>query len=111
MKTGKAEHPYLGVSVASVDATTKSYYGTTADSGAYVASTVEDGPADQAGIQKGDVIVSMDGEAITTSSELIINVRSKEIGDTVELGVVRDGKQITISATLGSDAQNSDNES
>ena len=111
VKTGKAEHPYLGVSVASVDATTKSYYGTTADSGAYVASTVEGGPAEQAGIQKGDVIVSMDGEAITTSSELIINVRSKEIGDTVELGVVRDGKQITISATLGSDAQNSDNES
>lgn len=111
VKTGKAEHPYLGVSVGSVDSSTKGRYGTSADSGAYVASVMSGGPADKAGIKQGDVIVSMDGESVTTASELIINVRSKEIGDTVELGVVRDGQQITVKATLESDAQNTDNES
>ncbi len=109
--TGKAEHSYLGVSVGTVDASTKSYYGTSADSGAYVGSVVSGGPAEKAGIQKGDVIVSIDGEAVTTSSELIIDVRSKEIGDKVKLEVVRNGQTITIEAELGSDAQNSDNES
>lgn len=109
--TGKAEHSYLGVSVGTVDASTKSYYGTSADSGAYVGSVVSGGPAEKAGIQKGDVIVSIDGEAVTTSSELIIDVRSKEIGDKVKLEVVRNGQTMTIEAELGSDAQNSDNES
>ena len=111
IENGYAEHPYIGVSVGTVDASTQQYYGTTAEYGAYVASVVSGGPAEEAGIQEGDVIVSMDGEAITTSSELIIDVRSKEIGDTVELGVIRDGEELTIEVTLASDSESVDSES
>lgn len=111
IENGYAEHPYIGVSVGTVDASTQQYYNTTAEYGAYVASVVSGGPAEEAGIQQGDVIVSMDGEDITTSSELIIDVRSKEIGDTVEIGVIRDGEELTFEVTLASDSESVDSES
>ncbi len=102
--TGTAVHPYLGVTLGTVDAATQYYYDTTADSGAYVASVVAGSPAETSGLQEGDVIVSYNGDEITTASELIIDVRGSSIGDTVELGVIRNGEEITISVTLAADS-------
>ncbi|MGI6217711.1 MAG: trypsin-like peptidase domain-containing protein [Coriobacteriales bacterium] len=103
IENGYATHPYLGVKLGTVDAATKDYYNTTADSGAYVGEVVSGSPAEDAGLQVGDVIVSYNGETVTTSSELIIDVRGSNIGDQVELGIIRDGQEITVTVTLGSD--------
>lgn len=101
--TGHASHPYIGVTLGTVDAGTQEYYGTKASSGAYVNSVVKGSPAEAAGIQEGDVITSFNGQEVTTASELIIDVRSCNIGDTVEMGIDRNGQQVTVSITLGSD--------
>ncbi len=104
IENGYAEHPYLGVTLGTIDAASQGYYGTNVSSGVYVVSVIEESPAEAAGLQEGDVITAYNGEEVTTSSELIIMIRSSEIGETVDLTVNRNGTEITISATLGTDA-------
>ena len=71
--------------------------------GAYVAELADDGPAAQAGIQKGDVITALDDEEITSSDALVLAVRSHSVGDTVTVTLMRGSKQMQVQVTLGSD--------
>ena len=66
--------------------------------GAYVASVVEGGAASEAGIRKGDVILSVDGVKITEPSTLQEQIAKRRPNDTVKLSVKRDGevKQFTV---------------
>ena len=87
-------HPYLGVSLVSVNAYNARTNELAVDSGAYVAEVTADGPAAQAGIQKGDIVTAVDGEGIASADGLIIALREHEVGDEVTLTVVR-GKDET----------------
>ncbi|MDR1088100.1 MAG: trypsin-like peptidase domain-containing protein [Coriobacteriales bacterium] len=98
----EAEHPYLGVMLYSVDASVAEQLGLSVQSGAYVDTVQPGSPAEQAGMQAGDVITSVNNKNISTSAELIIEVRGQSIGSTVSLGVNRDGKTQTIDVVLGS---------
>lgn len=70
-------------------------------SGVYVESVVEGGPLDKAGIEKGDVIVGVDGANVSTKEDLGKALASKKAGDVVELTVRRDGKSAKYKVTLG----------
>jgi len=61
------------------------------------------GGAAQAGLQPGDVVVSVDGVAVTAPDQLIVAIRSKQPGDTVVLGVQRggSGSPVKVTVTLG----------
>lgn len=96
-------HPYLGVVVTSVNPFSAEYLGVDEYSGAYVKDVSEDGPAQLAGLQPGDVIVAIDDQPIDTSDALIIMVRSHQVGDNIVMTVIRDDKQIELEATLTSD--------
>jgi membrane-associated protease RseP (regulator of RpoE activity) len=61
----------------------------------------ENGPADEAGLETGDIVLSVDGIAIEGSDELGEAVRSHQPGDVVPIVVERDGEQLTIEAGLG----------
>ncbi|MCC6616064.1 MAG: PDZ domain-containing protein [Anaerolineae bacterium] len=65
-----------------------------------------DSPAEAADIQAGDVIVSFNGEAVSTAAELSELVAAAAPGDSVTLEVERDGESVTIEATLGSAPDN-----
>jgi membrane-associated protease RseP (regulator of RpoE activity) len=69
--------------------------------GAEVGSVVTNGPADEAGIRSGDVIVAVSGTAIDSPEDLGAAVRSHDPGDLVDVVVVRDGAEQTITAGLG----------
>jgi serine protease Do len=72
------------------------------DQGAAIVNVVQGGPADDAGILVGDVVVEFDGTAITTADELGSAIRSKKPGDQVDVVVVHpNGQQETITVTLG----------
>jgi len=69
--------------------------------GALVASVTENGPADKAGLQAGDVILKFDGQAVEKSRDLPRIVAETAVEKTVEVELVRDGKTITKNVTLG----------
>jgi putative serine protease PepD len=100
IENGYAEHPVLGVTVDDVDATTVDDYDVAADYGAYVTAVTSGSVAASAGIEAGDVIVSYDGQKITTASGLLCAVKSTIVGDTVSIGIIRNGTSMTITATL-----------
>ena len=96
-------HPYLGVTLTTVNAWNARQNNLAVDSGAYVNSVAEDGPAAQAGIQQGDIITAVDGEQITSADGLIIAIREHEVGEKVTLTVMRGTDKQDIEVTLGSD--------
>lgn len=94
--------PYLGVSVASA-----SYYPECGvKAGGYLADIVKDGPADQAGLQVGDVITMIDSDLVTGRDDVTSAMSSKnyKAGDTITVTFVRDGQVMTTQLTLGSKA-------
>jgi serine protease Do len=74
--------------------------GMSAARGALVTSVSANGPASKAGLQRGDVITSIDGHAVRDSNDLRNRIASSVPGTTVRLDVLRNGKTQTISATL-----------
>jgi putative serine protease PepD len=66
-------------------------------------AVVPDGPAAQAGVRAGDVILAIDGRPVTTSEELIVDIRAREPGDTVTLAVRRGGGSQDVQVTLKAD--------
>jgi putative serine protease PepD len=111
IETGSSQHPVIGVLVD------LAYTGEGArvleevpeeevpEDEEPVESVIEGGPADEAGIQPGEVILRIDDQRIDGSSELIVTLRSYQVGDTVEV-LVRDAddEERTVSMTLqGSD--------
>ncbi|XBH20700.1 trypsin-like peptidase domain-containing protein [Jonesiaceae bacterium BS-20] len=93
---GAAQHAFLGVAMTDGTATAKGKTQT----GAVVQEITAGSPAAEAGIQKGDVIVSIDGKNVTGSEFLTGAVREKSAGDTVTVGVVRGGDLKEIKVTL-----------
>ena len=91
LKSGQqVEHAYLGVSLQNA-----------ASGGAQVATVTEGSPASKAGLETGDVVVSFDGETITSADDLTSAVLAQQPGDSVEITVERDGSTKTVTATLG----------
>ena len=96
-------HAQLGVSMAQINSQMAQYYNLPTDTGVYVANVYADSAAAEGGIEKGDIITSFDGTAITSPSDLQMKVREKNPGDTVDAVVNRNGEEKTLSVTLGSD--------
>jgi serine protease Do len=96
---GRIIRPYLGVS----------YYIITEDianlrdlpQGAYVTAVDSGSSADEAGVEKGDVITAVDGQEITGMKTLAKIIIGHEVGDKVTLSVNRSGEELTLTATLG----------
>lgn len=96
LENGEAEHAVLGVTVSSA---TVSVDGTTRV-GAQIESVASGGAADQAGLQEGDVVISIDGNTVESSSSLTGYVRRYNSGDQVVLEVVRNGTLMEVEVTL-----------
>jgi len=71
------------------------------DHGAVVADLVEDGPANDAGIKVGDVVLGIDGKPVKDASQLRWIVAAKEPGDKVKLEILRNGKHKHLTLELG----------
>jgi len=75
-------------------------YGLSGANGALVASVDGAGPALQAGIQRGDVITSIDGTSVATQQDVVNLVAKKNAGDSVSVVVDRHGQSLTFQVTL-----------
>ena len=96
--TGRAS---LGVGVVTVDSSVAAQNNLSVDHGVLIASVTPLGPASEAGLQVGDVILQIDNTPITSVQSLGDALLSKSPGDTVPVTVNRGGKQLTVNVTLG----------
>ena len=100
MDNGRVIRPYLGVGVYDKQTAARAGYQLNVDAGVYVQNVTLDGPAGKAGIQRGDVILSVGGEKTDTVGALRSAITSHQVGDSVEVVIVRNGEKITLNAVL-----------
>lgn len=98
---GRAKHARLGVSIQPITRELADSFGLDRARGALVANVEQGGPADKAGLQAGDVILSVDGRAVSDSFDLPKVIGNLAPGKTVKMKVWRQGAERDLSATLG----------
>ena len=94
LRTGEARYPVIGAKVQT---------GQRDGSGAEIDEVIEGTPAEDAGLEKGDVVVALDGQKVTDGIALIVSIRSHQPGETLTFTVVRDGDEKDIDVTLDSE--------
>jgi serine protease Do len=97
---GKVEHGYLGINIENVTPENAQFFNLKDATGALVSQVTPDSPAARAGLKSGDVIAKLDGHEVLDSSALQIAVSQHKPGQTLQLGVIRNGQPLTISATV-----------
>ncbi len=98
---GRVERGLLGVHIQPVTDEIAKSLSLGSDSGALVAQVDPNSAALKAGIKSGDVIKTVDGKAIDTVKDLTRTIASAQPGTTVKIGLIRDGKDMTVQAKLG----------
>jgi serine protease Do len=100
MEFGETRRGWLGVRIQDVTGDVAEAIGLEPARGALV-TDVPEGPALEAGMESGDVIVSFNGEEVADTRELVRRVGAAEVGATVDVEVFRDGETVELAVTLG----------
>lgn len=98
---GTTRRGWLGVFIQEVTPDIAESLGLDESAGALVSSVNEKSPADAAGLEPGDVIISFDGKMIEKMRDLPRIVAETDIGATVDVELVRNGRKMTVQVTLG----------
>lgn len=106
---GRAEHPFLGIQMMSLTADLRKDFNETGelpvkiarDQGVLIVRVLEGSPASQADLQPGDVIVKVNGKAVSNASEVQVVVESSEIGKDLKLEIDRAGQTVAIAVRPG----------
>lgn len=97
---GGGARGYLGVGIVQLTPELREHFGAPADRGVMVSKVVENSPAATAGIAVGDILLSVDDEAIDGEWGLIREIGRHGDGETVSIEVQRDGTPFSVTATL-----------
>ena len=101
MKNGTVHHGYLGISMNDVTPDNASFFNLPDASGAIVSQVTPDSPASRAGLKGGDVLRELNGKKIVNGGALQVAVSEMAPGNTIELGILRDGKPETLKVAVG----------
>jgi len=105
IRDGKVRLPVIGIQVTEVDADDAGLAGLTRIMGVKVQTVTVNGPAAKAGIESGDVVITVDGRPVDRVSALQRNVRLHNVGEAIPVEVMRFGKKRTFKVTLESAEQ------
>jgi len=100
IRDGKVTHAYMGVGISDLTPENAKFFQASNGSGAVITQVEPDSPAAKTGLKVGDVITEFDGQKVSDATELQIVVGGKRPGTTVKLGVLRDGKAMTMPVML-----------
>ena len=98
---GKVTRGWLGVVIEDVNAETAEALGMGEAQGALVANVAKGSPAEEAGVQVGDVIVEFGGADVKKSSDLSLIVARTAVGRVVDVTVVRNGRRVVVEVRIG----------
>ncbi len=101
VSTGKAVHPFLGISYTALTPSIARQLGVQDGQGIVVAQVVPGSPADQAGLKRLDIVDQVDNQKITDESTLGRVLNGHKPGDRLALQVRRNGQTLQLQATLG----------
>ena len=101
LRNGGVTRGFLGVTIQEVNEALAKNFGLNKAKGALVSNVVKDGPAGKAGLQRGDVIVEVNGKAVPNSRTLPRMVAQIPPGSRTELKIIRNGQTRKITVTLG----------
>lgn len=104
LEYGEVRRGLLGVSVQSIDPDLAKNLKLNASGGALVSQVMPGSAAEEAGIEPGDVVLSVNGEAVTDAASLRLRIGMHGAGEEVKIEFLRDGKQRTATARLGKTA-------
>ena len=103
IKSGKVVRGSIGVTLYEPKPELLQAYG--ASHGAFVRTVQKGSPAADAGLKEGDVIVSLNGKAITKNDDLVTAVAQTQVGTKASLGLIREGKRTDVPVMIGDRAQ------
>ncbi|MHB8709721.1 MAG: PDZ domain-containing protein, partial [Desulfuromonadales bacterium] len=98
--TGEVTRGWLGVSMQPLDPALAEAFGLDKVSGALVTKVLPDTPAERAGLQRGDVLLTFAGKAVRGVRELQLLVASAPIGKPVPVEILRDGRRLTANVVI-----------
>ena len=105
VKYGKVERGVLGVTIQNMSPDLAKALGIDQRSGVVVTQVTPGSAAEKAGIKAGDVIVSIDGQPVSSNSSLVSTIGVLRVGTSVKLGLVRDGANFNVTATIAKPAK------
>jgi serine protease Do len=97
---GEVTRAYLGVLPQQLDQAMANYYGLDSPKGVLVAQVTDDTPAKKAGLKDGDIILQVDDQEIRNPSNLRNTISLSEVGQKVNLRIIRDGKEKDVQVKL-----------
>src|SRR6267154_975539 len=100
IKYGSVKRGLLGVSMYTVTPDTAQSLGLANAQGALVSQVVDGSPAEKAGIHTGDVITSVNSQPVKSNGELRNAIGLMRVGDKVEIGLLREGKPLRVTAVI-----------
>lgn len=101
LTNGYVSRPFMGINYQAISPDVAAMYNLPVQWGIYVQNVAADSPANTAGLKKGDIIDSLNGTKLDATHQYLNMLYQLKPGDKVTLGVMRDGKEISIDITLG----------
>jgi serine protease Do len=98
---GEVSRGWLGVAIQDLSSDMAEYYEIKEKKGVLVADVFEGDPADQAGIQRKDIILELNGEKIKTTRQLTAMIAKIPVGESARVKILRDGKEKTVQVKVG----------
>lgn len=100
-ETGRVDRGYLGAMIQNLTRDLAESFQFTGDYGVLIGDVAPHGPAEKAGLQSGDIVVSLNGRAMRNASQLRNTVAAMKPGSTAELEIFRDGKLKEVTVEVG----------
>jgi serine protease Do len=98
---GEVKRAWLGVQLAELTPEMAEGFGVGVEQGVVISSIIEGQPAQRAGLRRNDVIVEFDGQPVADLQKFRLKVADTPVGRRVPIVVLREGRRVTLSVTLG----------
>lgn len=99
---GAVERGYIGIKAQDLDPDLADAFGINSQRGAVIVNVLKDSPADKAGIRPGDIVVSVNNKQVRNAQDVINQIGLVPVGDKINFDIIRDGKKLTLAASVGS---------